>query len=886
MKNYRYIVSLILAISVCAPKYAWPYAGLDIAVCRAEFASFVSKVDSLEDFPVEMQTFIERHIIGHLGRRFLRSSPALFRQCSRSSSCLKFPDFPNEKGLRIEWTSDISEPMVVSSESEKILRIPHGYDWKDEEARGFVNPWLIGHSLHPYTKVKGAVEERVALGESGIHLKPVQNDGVVAARATIDAGQNKFLFVAPTSTGKTVVLLEVMQEQLKRSQKKLHIVIADQNNLVDQLGEDVAKLQSAEGVPEFKILQWGGDNERSSIADLTARAEESDKPIVLVTTVQSLKAELARGNADANYHQMRNVLGTMAYDEVQHLGAPQSRGLVDELVDHEDASAFLYGTTATPIHEDVFVEEMFDGRFFLAYLDSPESFLEAGAHRQWRSSYILDQLRRGLEQGEFTGFKDTKGLYKDSELKDFFVGSTTRINSDRYPELMERLAPSIERNEFGFFSVGSTAEADELVLQLTKAFSKDGDGPKFAAYHSNMPDDQQDAVKAAINDGDLNFIVTVKKLDEGINIPRLSLYVDLNRTIGVRQFFQRVGRVLRLYPGKEEAEIVTLTQSYEHETLAALKRHDLELQRRLSSQRKGGMRKSANAEEDGADVNSFFFADDLDPEGVAKATGIDFSSFQKVLEGSGDARWGKMGETIAERAKSDLKVSSLIGYVDYSIFPKIENQTRSVIEEMTEIISTQEQGLGATVARGAFEFLKGALGGASRNKQARLLRKLKALEANFNGRNSIVKQVYEPLKGSEFPEPNLLSVLLPPHELEELERLRRRASGIGVRRLIGMVGAAIDGSSPKEIYQQALEAAYLRMGQRYNRLVLASGLIKPDVAGLAARQREALKLLRRIVKEAEANGEDVDFAEMQAALDQALLHLERINEFDLRPVGQ
>jgi superfamily II DNA or RNA helicase len=39
-------------------------------------------------------------------------------------------------------------------------------------------------------------------------------------------------------------------------------------------------------------------------------------------------------------------------------------------------------------------------------------------------------------------------------------------------------------------------------------------------------------------------------LDEGINIQRLSLWVDLNRTTNAKNQLQRLGRILRLLTGK------------------------------------------------------------------------------------------------------------------------------------------------------------------------------------------------------------------------------------------------------------------------------------------------------------------------------------------------
>ena len=45
-------------------------------------------------------------------------------------------------------------------------------------------------------------------------------------------------------------------------------------------------------------------------------------------------------------------------------------------------------------------------------------------------------------------------------------------------------------------------------------------------------------------------------MDEGVNLPHLSAYIDLNVNVSVKQMIHRIGRVLRLYPGKTGADIL------------------------------------------------------------------------------------------------------------------------------------------------------------------------------------------------------------------------------------------------------------------------------------------------------------------------------------------
>ena len=46
-------------------------------------------------------------------------------------------------------------------------------------------------------------------------------------------------------------------------------------------------------------------------------------------------------------------------------------------------------------------------------------------------------------------------------------------------------------------------------------------------------------------------------LDEGINYPKMNLYIDLNRTINPRRFLQRMGRILRVMESKTSISVIT-----------------------------------------------------------------------------------------------------------------------------------------------------------------------------------------------------------------------------------------------------------------------------------------------------------------------------------------
>ena len=59
----------------------------------------------------------------------------------------------------------------------------------------------------------------------------------------------------------------------------------------------------------------------------------------------------------------------------------------------------------------------------------------------------------------------------------------------------------------------------------------------------------------AFNKGEISALAAIRCLDEGINIPSIKSALILSSNDDYREFVQRRGRILRLYPGKAFAHI-------------------------------------------------------------------------------------------------------------------------------------------------------------------------------------------------------------------------------------------------------------------------------------------------------------------------------------------
>jgi len=92
-----------------------------------------------------------------------------------------------------------------------------------------------------------------------------------------------------------------------------------------------------------------------------------------------------------------------------------------------------------------------------------------------------------------------------------------------------------------------SGQLDEMLIKLREQ------GLRPLEYHSNMSGDKVEALNWFKKFG--GILVSIKCLDEGVDIPAVSHAFILASSQNPRQFIQRRGRVLRKSPGKELAVI-------------------------------------------------------------------------------------------------------------------------------------------------------------------------------------------------------------------------------------------------------------------------------------------------------------------------------------------
>lgn len=78
---------------------------------------------------------------------------------------------------------------------------------------------------------------------------------------------------------------------------------------------------------------------------------------------------------------------------------------------------------------------------------------------------------------------------------------------------------------------------------------------RVSIYHAQMSFDQRLDSISRYRKGKINILISCRALDEGFDVPESNTGIIIAGTSSVRQWIQRMGRILRRMPGKEFSRI-------------------------------------------------------------------------------------------------------------------------------------------------------------------------------------------------------------------------------------------------------------------------------------------------------------------------------------------
>jgi len=352
---------------------------------------------------------------------------------------------------------------------------------------------------------------------SPLPLRPYQRDALNAIRTRHAAGIRRHLVVLPTGTGKTVVFAHLAAAITGRV-----LVLAHRDELITQ----------AAG----KLAQVGG---HLDIGIVKAAQDDTDAKVI-VASVQTL----ARPDRLARLGRFALVI----VDEAHHAVAKSYTAILHGIGAYEPDGPFTVGFTATAGRGDG-----------LRLSDAwQEIVYQRGILQMIAEDYLCDV--RGIEIGSDVDL--SRVTVRGGDYTDASLGQEL-VRANALTAAAEGYAKYAAHRP-GVAFTPTIATAHTLAQFLT------GRGIPAEAVDGTTPLDDRRAILHRLRTGATQVVCNCAVLTEGWDEPAVSCALMCRPTKSAPLFVQMSGRILRPFPGKDDALILDVAGSADRLGLATI----------------------------------------------------------------------------------------------------------------------------------------------------------------------------------------------------------------------------------------------------------------------------------------------------------------------------
>lgn len=377
----------------------------------------------------------------------------------------------------------------------------------------------------------------------GRTLRPHQAAGL----ASWAANQRKGILAFATGSGKTFTAITAIREAIQ-DHGEVPVVVVPDDNLFAQWHKELSETLTD---LEVSILRAGAGNHRWRDALGLWTSPTSGGGLVLAT-VQTAATEEFRSRISAGEHLF------LVADEVHRLGSPVNRNLLDERL-----FGPRLGLSATPERAGdpigtaallTYFRGILEPRYTLADAVR-DGVLTPYFYRPHRVSLHPDEaddwnaFAKDIAQlrGRISGGDPTPRL--EERLKRLYIQRASVVKRARakVPLAVSVLTDEYERGQRWIVYCENINQVEAVSRALHE------NGIQNMPFHSEMEGDRRETMKWFDLRG--GVLVSVRLLDEGVDIPAVTHALILASSKNPREFIQRRGRVLRAAPNKSLAYV-------------------------------------------------------------------------------------------------------------------------------------------------------------------------------------------------------------------------------------------------------------------------------------------------------------------------------------------
>ncbi len=458
------------------------------------------------------------HPKGYLFTRRMEEGRAYYNLYVGSSNLTSFAlQNQREWNLRVSSTSEAQLIQQVKEELADQVRqsVPLTDEWLAQYEKEFKN----------YAPPRAQILQQARAAK--IEPNAMQRDALASIRQLRDEGQRRAIVISATGTGKTYLsAFDVREFHPKRM-----LYVANRDTILKAARESYQRVLGCD---------------EAELGLLTGSSKQHDAKYVFAS-VDTLRRHMEEWYEPDDFDYV-------LIDEAHHSGANNYRSVID----YFSEARFMLGMTATPERTDSFdIFALFDHN--IAYEIRLQKALDEDMlcpfHYYGVHEFLGDDGSR-VDSAEGISKSDKRQIqYSLEEL--------TEPSRVRYIIRKLEQYGSYGQQVTGLVFCSRIDEAEQLSHLFNQETNQQAERPyrTVAISGKTSPKDVENAVNRR-EAGELDYIFTVDKFNEGIDIPAINQIVMLRNTESSIVFTQQLGRGLRKFPHKTCVTVIDFIGNY------------------------------------------------------------------------------------------------------------------------------------------------------------------------------------------------------------------------------------------------------------------------------------------------------------------------------------
>lgn len=377
----------------------------------------------------------------------------------------------------------------------------------------------------------------------------------------------KGIFAMATGTGKTITSLNCLLERYKKERKYQAIILVPTNVLVDQWEGEAEKFNFQNIIKVSSRFQW-----REKLGRLrTQLSYGSEINFIIITTY----ASFILPRFQAYFKRLPSNVILIA-DEAHNMASPKLKNLLPDIHLFNRLALSATPCRKYDIDGNIVLESFFNSSKPYTYNFSMKRAIDEGILSKYYYFPIVvtlteDELDKYIEITKklIQYFDSRTGKYKDDSIVEILLMQRKRIihKAANKIQVFHSIISKLKKEDklrflfvyapegFEDLTWGSIDDEKEvrLISKYIQGLNEESPGTKALSFIGDTKD--KNVHLKQFEDGNIDVLLSMKCLDEGVDIPRAEVAIFCSSTGNPRQFIQRRGRILRKHTEKHMATV-------------------------------------------------------------------------------------------------------------------------------------------------------------------------------------------------------------------------------------------------------------------------------------------------------------------------------------------